>query len=161
MTASVSRNPLSRQSANDPSVTALSLFRNLCAQPDAETRGAGDLGRDSAERPEACETRYQNANMASYQSSLALRVALSIYLFESRKCSAWCVVTVSVRHRLRDEKGLHSILTSPESPHFASSILLLPSSPPLSSKISRDKSSERASGVTDHSIGSTLRPRWD
>ena len=80
VTASVSRNPLSRQSANDSSVTALSLFRNLCAQPDAETRGAGDLGRDSAERPEACETRYQNANMASYQSSLALRVALSIYL---------------------------------------------------------------------------------
>ena len=140
VTASVSRNPLSRQSANDPSVTALSLFRNLCAQPDAETRGAGDLGRDSAERPEACETRYQNANMASY-----LGVAsCAVYLFESRKCSAWCVVTVSVRHRLRDEKGLHSILTSPESPHFPSSILLLPSSPPLSSKISRDKSSERA-----------------
>ena len=142
VTASVSRNPLSRQSANDPSVTALSLFRNLCAQPDAETRGAGDLGRDSAERPEACETRYQNANLASY-----LGVAsCAVYLFESRKCSAWCVVTVSVRHRLRDEKGLHSILTSPESPHFPSSILLLllPSSPPLSSKISRDKSSERA-----------------
>ena len=144
VTASVSRNPLSRQSANDPSVTALSLFRNLCAQPDAETRGAGDLGRDSAERPEACEATGKIPEREYGELPVLLGVAsCAVYLFESRKCSAWCVVTARVRHRLRDEKGLHSILTSPESPHFPSSILL-PSSPPLSSKISRDKSSERA-----------------
>ena len=78
---SVSRNPLSRQSANDPSVTALSLFRNLCAQPDAETRGAGiweDTARRDLKRARQ-DTRTRIWRVTSPPWRYELR-CLSIYL---------------------------------------------------------------------------------
>ena len=91
----VSRNPLSRQSANDPSVTA--LLRNLCAQPDAtptkRKKGAfwgetesGDTGSVQDAIPER----------ATFEVAFALHMSVYLSLIsENSRPAGWSPLAMS------------------------------------------------------------------